>query len=224
MALLIDELWHSSSRTNGLHHRGLMAFIHRGLMASINEGYSYVRHPPSASTCIASHREIHPRHREREEEGEMRRGGAQAAAVAKRKPRPTLSANRMVPGPRFPLVRFDLRRFEPGIRVLTNGPFCAFSFRVRRSSRRRLPRQHHKQHPDFTSLRRPARVTRSGYVRLTCSSATRQRLTKCLTKAPSREHHDHRCHIVIGALRKRRLAQRLRRIVCASSLGQHADH
>ena len=49
---------------------------------------------------------------EREEEGEMRRGGAQAAAVAKRKPRPTLSANRMVPGPRFPLVRFDLRRFE----------------------------------------------------------------------------------------------------------------
>lgn len=60
--------------------------------------------------------------------------------------------------------------------------------------------------------------------RVSSSSATRQRLTKCLTKAPSREHHDHRCHIVIGALRKRRFAQRLRRIVCASSLGQRAEH
>jgi hypothetical protein len=50
-----------------------MVFIHRGLMtyrmAYIIEGNSNVRHPPSASTSIASHREIHPRQRGRERRG-----------------------------------------------------------------------------------------------------------------------------------------------------------
>ena len=47
-----------------------------------------------------------------EREGEKRRGGAQAAAVAKRKPRPTLYADLMMVRPRFPRG-FPLRPFDP---------------------------------------------------------------------------------------------------------------
>ena len=194
-----------------------------------------------------------------EREGEKRRGGAQAAAVAKRKPRPTLYANdgrwSARASPRVPASSFDPVRLGPKIWIilcffLTGSSIVASPI----TTAALIQKWTGTPAPRFASdglryLRGPLRYgtalaaslvrvgARVSAVRCTCtaragrlrervssSSATRQRLTKCLTKAPSREHHDHRCHIVIGALRKRRLAQRLRRIVCASSLGQRADH
>jgi hypothetical protein len=124
------------SRTNGLHHRGLQECPPPAICE-----YMYRVAPRDSSTP--------------EREGKKRRGGAQAAAVAKRKPRPTLSTLPNDGPPALP-ARFPLRPFvrSTRLRALKMDHSVLFPYRipVRRSSRHRLPRRHYKTGTPASSL------------------------------------------------------------------------